>query len=247
MRLITSRWWRALGGLALLVSLQAKADTAYTADFSTAVLDPGLTASMFKDGSFSPGVVLPWILTSGDGYLLLAKTLSLPGQAFSDGPHVQTNFATYGDFVATVTADSTYNGAGGAGFFMDTATGYTGIGFGSNWLNDSAGGSYASNGFATSSTNLLTLQIKRVGTTLTKSYMLDGQSDFTLISSFTGASVAGWAIFDLTNYADQASAVKFTSFNIEPLAAVPEPATWAMLLGGLALVGVQARRRARRQ
>lgn len=94
---------------------------------------------------------------------------------------------------------------------------------------------------------MLTLQIKRVGTTLTKSYKLDGQSDFSLISSFTDNSVAGWAIFDLTNYADQASAVKFTSFNIEPLAAVPEPATWAMLLGGLALVGVQARRRARRQ
>jgi hypothetical protein len=240
MRLITSRLLRALCALAMLATLQARADTAYTADFSTAALDPGLGASMFKDGVWSPGVVLPWIVSTGNGYLLLAKTASLPGQPFADGPHVQTQVGTSGDFIATVTANSAYNSAGGAGFFMDTQAGYTGISFGTNWLNDSAGDGYASNGFSAESTLLLTLQIKRVGDTLTKSYKLDGQSGFTQISSLTADTVPGWAIFDLTNYSEQPGAVMFTSFSVT---AVPEPETWTMLLGGLALAGLQARRR----
>lgn len=243
MRLITSRLLRALCGLAMLATLQARADTAYTADFSTVALDPHLGTNMLKNGVWSPGVVLPWIVGTGDGYLLLAKIATLPGQQFDDGPHVQTQFGTTGDFIATVTADSSYNGAGGAGFFMDSAYGYTGISFGTNWLNDAAGDGYASNGYSAVSTALVTLQIKRVGDTLTKSYKLDGQSGFTQISSLTANNVPGWAIFDLTNYSSQPGAVMFTSFNIQPLAAVPEPETWAMLLGGLALVGVQARRR----
>ncbi|TFW29081.1 PEP-CTERM sorting domain-containing protein [Duganella callida] len=198
---------------------------------------------MFKNGSWSPGVVLPWIVQSGDGYLLLAKTASLPGQPFADGPHVQTNFGTVGDFVATVTTDSAYNGGGGAGFFMDSQSGYTGIGFGTNWVSDSAGDGYVANGYHASATSQLTLQIKRVGDTLTKSYKLAGQSDFTLISSLTdSATVPGWVIFDLTNYSDVPGAVMFTSFSI---AAVPEPQTWAMLAGGLAALGVLRRRQQR--
>lgn len=240
MRLITSRLLRALCGLAMLATLQARADTAYTADFSTATLDPGLHASMLKDGVWSPGVVMPWIVGTGNGYLLLAKTASLPGQPFADGPHVQTNVGVTGDFVATVTADSSYNGAGGAGFFMDSASGYTGISFGTNWLNDSAGDGYASNGFSTVGTALVTLQIKRVGDTLTKSYKLDGQSDFSLISSLTADTVPGWAIFDLTNYSDQPGAVMFNSFSVMPLSAVPDAQTWALLLAGLTLVGARA-------
>ncbi|NGZ86008.1 PEP-CTERM sorting domain-containing protein [Duganella aceris] len=240
MHLITSRLLKTLCGLAMLATFQARADTAYTADFSTAALDPGLAASMYKNGAWSPGVVMPWIVSTGSGYLLLAKTVSLPGQPFADGPHVQTQVGVTGDFVATVTADSSYNGAGGAGFFMDSAAGYTGISFGTSWLNDSAGDGYASNGFSAVSTALVTLQIKRVGDTLTKSYKLDGQSDFSLISSLTATTVPGWAIFDLTNYSDQPGAVMFNSFSVMPLAAVPEAETWAMLLLGLALVGARA-------
>lgn len=241
MRSITTRLGQALCGLALLTTLQAKAATDYTADFTTDALDPGLRVSMYKNGSWSPGAVLPWIVGSGDGYLLLAKTAALPGQPFPDGPHVQTTFGTVGDFVATVTANSAYNGAGGAGFFVDSQYGYTGISFGTSWLNDSAGDGYTPNGYHASATAQITLQIKRVGDTLTKSYKLDGQSDFTLISSLTdSATVPGWVIFDLTNYSDEPGAVMFTSFSVT---AVPEPETWAMLLGGLAMLGLVRRRR----
>ncbi|WP_195763552.1 PEP-CTERM sorting domain-containing protein [Duganella guangzhouensis] len=249
MRFATSRLGRALCGLLLLTALQAKANTTYVADFSTSTLDPNLQVHILKNGSWSPDVVLPWIVSTGDGYLALAKTFTLPGSIYPDGPHVQTNVGIAGDFIATVTADSSYNGAGGAGFFLDTPTGYTGISFGTNWLGDSAGDGFSSTGYSAVATPLITLQITRIGNTLTKAYKLDGQSGFTVISSLTDDSTTGWAWFDLTNYSDQtaATAVLFTSFTVEQLAPVPEPQTWAMLAGGLVLLGALQRRQRRQR
>ena len=227
----------------LLAAAQSRADTSYVADFSTPTLDPGLVSGMIKGGQFTPGVVLPWIVSTGTGTLVLAKTFTLPGNQYIDGPHINMTTGMTGDFIATATADSSYNGAGGGGFFMDSAYGYTGFSFGTNWLHDTAGINFASTGYAADVTPLVTLQIARHGDTLTKSYKLDGQSGFTVISALTNPGVAGWANFDMTNYGGDtaATAVQFTSFSVQ---AVPEPASYAMLLGGLGLVGWLARRRA---
>lgn len=250
MRHTFSSLGRAVCGIALLALAvsPAHADTAYVADFSSPTLDPALRIIQLQDGVFKPGVAGPWSVGTGSGALVLAKTFSPPGDPYPDGPHVGTKIAMTGDFVATVTADSTYNGAGGGGFFLNANGGYSGISFGTNWLNDSAGQGYESTGYSALATPLITLEIRRVGATLTKSYKLDGQSGFTQISSLTDASVIGNAWFDLTNYGGQpaATALLFTSFSVLPLAApVPEPETYAMLLAGLGLIGAVSRRRAR--
>lgn len=226
----------------LLATAQANADTSYIADFSTTTLDPGLVTGMWKGGDFSPGVVLPWIVSTGTGALVLAKTFTQPGNQYVDGPHVNSAATMSGDFIARTTVDSSYNGAGGGGFFMDSGYGYTGFSFGTNWLQDAAGDSFSSTGYFTSATPLVTLQIERHGDTLTKSYKLEGQSDFTVMSVLTAPGVAGWASFDMTDYGDDtaATAIQFTSFSVQ---AVPEPSGYAMLLGGLVLVGWLARRR----
>lgn len=254
MHTLYSRLPRLFLACILLAAAQAQANTGYVADFQSTTVDPSLVPSMVKNGGYNsgtnlpitPGVALPWMVSSGGGDLTLAKTFTLPGNLYVDGPHVFTNFGTTGDFVATVTTDSSFNGAGAAGFFLDSSFGYTGISFGTSWLNDSGGNGFSSTGYNAAATPLLTLQIKRQGDTLTKSYKLDGASAFTIISTFTNPGVEGYVGFDLTNWSDQtaATAVQFSSFTITPLTAVPEPASYAMLLGGLGLVGWLARRRA---
>lgn len=243
MHLSTMRLKQALGSLMLLFALQAQASPTYTADFTTAGLDPQLTANMYKNGVWSAGVVLPWIVTTGDGYLTLAKVTPLPSALYADGPHINSDFSVAGDFIATVKVDSTFNSAGGAGFFVDTGAGYTGISIGYNWLSDSAGIGYSSNGFNTSAPTMVTLQMMRVGTTLTKSYKFDGQTNFTVFSTTTASNIAGEAWFDLTNYAENSAAVRFSAYSIEQLAPVPEPGSMAMLLIGLPLIGLVSRRR----
>lgn len=244
MHSMTTRLLHAICGLAMLATASVKADTSYTADFTSPTLDPGLRVSMLQEGVWTPGVFAPWSVGTGDGYLSLFKGPT-PGNSEQDGPHVQTNFGTTGDFIATVTTDSTFNGNNGAGFFLDINGGYTGISFGTGWLNDAAGNGFTANGYWTEATPLLTLQIKRAGSTLTKSYKLDGQSDFTIFSTLSSDLVLGTAIFDLTNYGHDVNptGVLFNSFTITP---VPEPGTYAMLLMGLASVGLMACRRNRR-
>jgi hypothetical protein len=246
MRFNSTRLLQALAGLVLLMSLQARAAD-YTADFNSTTLDPGSQVHSFEQGVWQPGVVAPWSLTTGNGYLSIAKSVSEAGNPYPDGPHVQTLVGIIGDFVATVTADSRGNGSGGAGFFFDSAYGFSGISFGTNWLGDSAGDGYLNSGFNTVSTPVVTLQIQRIGDTLTKSYQLDGQAGFTTFSTLSDANVPGWAWFDLTNYSDQldATEVLFSNFSVVQLnvSAVPEPQAYAMLLAGLALVGVLSRRR----
>lgn len=250
MRQTFSTLGRAVCGIALLAlaSSPVRADTAYVADFSTPTLDPALRVIQLQEGVFKPGVAGPWSVSTGSGALVLAKTVSPLGGPYPDGPHVGTKVAVTGDFVATVTADSTANGAGGGGFFLDINGGYTGMSFGVNWLNDSAGQGFDSTGYSAVATPLITLEIRRIGDTLTKSYKLDGQAGFTQVSSLTDSNVIGLAWFDLTNYGglEAATALSFTSFSVLPLAApVPEPETYAMLLAGLGLIGMASRRRVR--
>ncbi|WP_419815498.1 PEPxxWA-CTERM sorting domain-containing protein [Glacieibacterium sp.] len=75
-----------------------------------------------------------------------------------------------------------------------------------------------------------------------------GANGFT--KSVTGSGVATGRATFVFSAAQGVNTVSFSSsnraFEIDNIsAAVPEPATWAMLLGGFAMVGVSARRRSR--
>ena len=232
---------------ALLASSYATASTTYVADFNGPSLDPGLALQTIKNRSSSapttvPGVSLPWIAGIDNGYLSLAKTFTLPGHGSDDIPMAYTTFATTGDFVATVTTDSSYDGAGYGGFFFYNNNGFTGLRVDTNAVSNEGVPIFNPAYVSTPTGAVVTLRIARHNDTLTSSYKPDGASDFIVLSSVTSSLVLGDAYFDMSVYSDQmyATALLFQHLTITQ---VPEPETFAMLLGGLAVIGRLARRR----
>lgn len=62
-----------------------------------------------------------------------------------------------------------------------------------------------------------------------------------------GGSVAGSVIADsFTSNGTRIGGNAFSGFNPQQTAPVPEPATWALMIGGFALIGLMLRRRSRR-
>ncbi len=232
------------GGLA---SGSAQSNTSYVADFNGPGLDAGLQLETIHNisttGTLVPGVSLPWIVGSSGGYLSIAKTFTLPGQDSDDLPMVATSFATAGDFVATVVANSSYNGASpGAFFIFYNNHGFTGLRVTPDSANNDGLGNLTPDYHSFSATPTVTLRLERHGDTLVKSYKPDGAAGFIVTSSFTSPLLLGDAYFQMSNRSNgmDATAILFQHLTIS---AVPEPATFGMLLGGLAVLGWRWRRR----
>ncbi len=232
---------------ALLASSYATAGTTYVADFNGPSLDPDLALQTIKNRSSPaatvvPGVSLPWIAGIDSGYLSLAKTFTLPGHASDDIPMAYTTFATTGDFVATVTTDSSYDGAGYGGLFFYNNNGFTGIRVDTNAVSTDGLGIFNPAYVSTPAGAVVTLRIARHNDTLTRSYKPDGASNFIVLSSITNPLLLGDAYFDMSVYSNQmyATALLFQHLTITQ---VPEPQTFAMLLAGLAVIGRRTRRR----
>jgi hypothetical protein len=77
------------------------------------------------------------------------------------------------------------------------------------------------------------------------SFATDGAGNGALLLNENGIGRASKQVTGLT--AGQTYKLQFNMWGDNIAAAVPEPETYAMLLGGLALLGVAARRKAKRQ
>jgi len=232
---------------AVLSSSYAAASTSYVADFNGPGLDPGLETHTIRDRS-SPtatevsGIELPWILGIDQNYLSLAKTFTLPGHTSDDIPLVLISFATTGDFVATVTTNSVYDGAGYGGFFFSNSNGFTGIRVDTNAVSNDGLDVFNPVHYSVPTGAIVTLRIMRQGDTLTTSFKPEGAPDFIQLTSFTSPIVLGDAYFDMSAYSNQVDATALLFQHLE-ITAVPEPEMLSMLLGGLAVLGWRSRRR----
>ncbi|WP_295993945.1 hypothetical protein [Rugamonas sp.] len=245
--------YRGLYFSCLLAALLAAPHTAAAADyaayFNQPTLDPGLQLHTIANATTMPvdvpGLSPPWSASTGSGYLALAKAATDAAQPSNDIAVVSTTFATGGDFIATAVADFSLNGAGRAGFFFFNNVGFTGMDFHGGELNQDGGGVFPPDGFAfTATATMTTLQLRRQGDTLSASYRPDGGAAFIQLFSITSSQIAGDAYFEVTNFANvsDAAEVRYASLTIS---SVPEPVGYGMLLGGLALLGLAARRGAR--
>jgi len=229
----------ALLSLAVVAAQASGAN--YTADFNSSTLDPNLDVVTINNG-VTPGANPPWTVTSGGGYLTIAKGINPTPN--DDLINVVTHFATPGDFVAQVTVDWSGNANGWGGYYLYSATGATGFGFGTNGLWDSAFGGFPGGGNSgVTPTSVMTFEIARSGNTLTKSYKLAGDANFTVLSTLTDNMVLGDAYLEMDNYSNivPATSLRFSDFSIQT-SAVPEPAAYALLLGGLGCLVLSRRR-----
>lgn len=94
-----------------------------------------------------------------------------------------------------------------------------------------------------------TLRLDRVGNTYTTYYSNDGGANYTLLTTYTApdgsvlANAAGKIGISYGGYTPQVQQGDFDSFTLTT--AVPEPSTYALLLGSLGVVALLVRRRVR--
>lgn len=227
-----------IAGSIAVLSVSAAA-VAAPIDFTTMsqsywTLPPGDPGASYVNG-VEPG----WTINAASALLTLSKDSS---PEISGGPHVQTSLSGVNDFVATVTADAGSNTSIG-NFFLDTGSGFAGLSFSDSFV----GASYylpgvPGSGVGASISGPLTLELARTGDTFTASYSTGGA--FTVLYSLTNTGLLGDPSFDLTTYSPVGStATELLTYSNFDVTSVPEPAAWAMMLGGFGLAGAALRRR----
>jgi len=224
----------------------------YTADFSGPALDSSLGFFAGSNGSMS----------SGGGSVLI--TLDEPDVAGGnvDNAVIYTNFQIAGDYVATVTADVSHVGVAMYplsyfdGSFCNNYSGGN-IACISNY-NDSYDGRRSS-GFVNvsglytplgnePSGGIVMLRIARQGSTVTESIALVG-GGYMELATYTDLAFSQPAAFTLGAFYNGTiggpSQVRYSDFSIS-YSAAPEPASWALMLGGFGAIGgaLRSRRRA---
>jgi hypothetical protein len=191
----------------------------------------------------------------------ITESASANSLVITEGPHAANTASQHntiyipltGDFSTEVTASVAGGGSGGFYVDLNNALGtFAGIGFDSSNLYTSYGytGVVGDSPFASYSGSILTLQLTRINDIFTASYSVDG-SAFAQLYSLKGVMTAGDGQIDLTGYsAPNLEGSSTTSYHdlIVPggVDAVPEPATWAMMIGGIGFAGGMMRRRYRK-
>jgi hypothetical protein len=222
-----------------LAAMPASAAT-FTETFDGPTLSPALSTELTAGYSFG--------LSGGRG--VISKSAPV-GSGFAN---ITTKFSLVGDFSTTVTADRSNNGSASSGLATGHAEGFTDVyffgannvvanmfvpsppGFGQTILNDSD--------------PLVDFRIRRVGNTMFEEYDADQDGSFVIVRQASSDLLLGdvkISFFMGQEAANQgAASMAYDNLIITADAfrtAVPEPASWAMMIAGFGLAGAAARRR----
>ncbi len=240
----------------LLCAAEASAQ-GYVADFGTPSLDSNLEVDheIYFDGIFygdyQPGTAPHWSVTSGLG--LLNVVLEPTDQPYlSQGPRVKTVSTYAGDFVAEITVDLSAANGSFASILMKAPDPWSTSSL--VWAGFSVSHGYV--GFLRKDAVFygeyagpvvtFDLRLSRIGQSILAEYRPAGEGEYQLLVDTADSFLGGLADpvwFELRNYASgitDGSAVSFSDFTITP---VPEPSTYGMVAGVLALVFAVRRKR----
>ena len=210
--------------IALVTALEAGA----------ALIDLTTLMPIYNNGtSFVPGVPPGWTNIQATNLLSISN-----GSTLTDGPHNDLNLGTANQVVAnvqiTTSLANSFSGTFG-GFFIDTSSGFFGIGIGASRLaeqygfNNSTPVYQALSGYTGGP---LFLELIRSGSAFSAEYSTDGIA-YNLLYQQSGLS--GGSSLDLTSFGSIAGeTINFTNLNVVATTATPEPASLALFATGLA-------------
>ena len=237
--------------------------------FAAAMLTTGAVAGSFS-GGFNPvdfplkysvaSIGVPFSVEANGGFATIEKPITPIGE--SGVTFIIPNISIVGDFRQDVQIDfSSVNNFGpNVTIISGLSVNFGGVENSSQFAQFSTvGGSFVSSNFLFNgialptsfmpapSVNALRLRVERSGDHVT-TFIADEFGSFNQIDTIQGADFLRPATFYMSlnafNATVPSASAKFSKFSVQ-YAAVPEPASWAMMIAGFGMVGAAARSRRR--